>query len=56
MEEIMIYFGGYYCSPCMEIEKIYNEVYFMDLRYIKWRKMDTFKKEQPPPRYAHSAV
>ncbi|CAD8082811.1 unnamed protein product [Paramecium sonneborni] len=53
----LIYFGGYYCSHDLEVQKIYNDLYCLDLTTMMWTHYDLDEHAlKPPPRSAHSAT
>ncbi|CAD8136634.1 unnamed protein product [Paramecium pentaurelia] len=53
-EELVILFGGYYLSPDLEVELIYNDVYYMNIQNMQWVKLNI--NNQPQPRYGHTAI
>jgi len=58
MHDKLVMFGGYYCSPDMEVEKYYNDIYVLSLSQMEWIKPEMENKEGqevPAPRYGHSA-
>lgn len=54
----VILFGGYYCSPDMEVETYFNDVHVLCLSQMEWVKPE-IENEKPDDlplvRYAHSA-
>ena len=57
-EDKLIHFGGYYCSPDMEVETYFNDVHVLFLSQMEWVKPEIFKEENqevPLPRYGHTA-
>jgi len=50
----LILFGGYYCSPDMEVENYLNDVYVLNLSLMEWIK-PSVEGDSPQPRSAHSA-
>lgn len=58
MHDKLVMFGGYYCSPDMEVETYYNDIHVLSLSTSEWHKpaMDNSEgTEVPLPRYAHTA-
>ena len=57
IEDKLILFGGYYCSPDMEVEKYHNDINMLSLGQMEWTKPDVDNKDDeiPLPRYAHTA-
>lgn len=51
----LVLFGGYYCSPDMEVEKYLNDTYVLNLSLTKWIK-PIIEGEAPQPRSAHTAT
>lgn len=39
-EEILIYFGGYSCTPDLEVEFVHNDVYCLSLRKMEWHHLN----------------
>lgn len=35
-EMLLVFFGGYYCSPDFEFEKTYNDINVLDLEHMMW--------------------
>jgi len=54
VEDKLVLFGGYYCSPDMEVETYLNDVYVLNLTLMEWVK-PSVEGEAPPPRSAHTA-
>jgi len=57
-EDKLIHFGGYYCSPDMEVEKYYNDVRVLCLSQMEWLSPEIKVDEGcelPLPRYGHTA-
>ena len=50
----LVMFGGYYCSPDMEVEKYLNDTHVLNLSLTKWVK-PIIEGEAPKPRSAHTA-
>lgn len=57
IEDKLVLFGGYYCSPDMEVETYLDDVYVMDLSMMEWIKpaVKHDENEQIQPRSAHTA-
>ena len=54
LEDKMVFFGGYYCSPDMEVESYSNDVFVLNIALMEWVK-PTVEGKAPPPRSAHTA-
>lgn len=50
----IILFGGYYCSPDMEVERYLQDTHVLNLSLTKW-VTPTIEGEAPQPRSAHTA-
>lgn len=50
----LVMFGGYYCSPDMEVEKYLNDTHVLNLSLQKWVK-PIIEGEAPRERSAHTA-
>ena len=35
-EMLLVFFGGYYCSPDLEFEYSYNDIQVLDLEHMRW--------------------
>ena len=57
VEDKLVLFGGYYCSPDMEVETYLDDVYVLDLSGMEWVKpvVKPDEKEAIQPRSAHTA-
>ena len=58
VEDKLVLFGGYYCSPDMEVETYLNDVYVLDVSQMEWIKpkiKPDDNGELPQPRSAHTA-
>ncbi len=58
IEDKLIHFGGYYCSPDMEVEKYYNDVHVLSLSQMEWVSLDitvTDPENVPVARCGHTA-
>ncbi len=53
-DDKLVLFGGYYCSPDMEVETYLNDVYVLNLTLMEWVKPNV-EGEAPAPRSAHTA-
>jgi len=54
IEDKLVLFGGYYCSPDMEVENYFNDLYVLNLSLMEWIQPNV-EGEVPQPRSAHSA-
>ncbi len=59
VEDKLVLFGGYYCSPDMEVETYLDDVYVLNLSLMEWIK-PTVEQEVPneeaiQPRFAHTS-
>lgn len=54
IEDKLILFGGYYCSPDMEVEKYFNDLYVLNLSLMEWIK-PAVEGSLPQQRSAHTA-
>jgi len=54
IEDKLVLFGGYYCSPDMEVEKYFSDTYVLNLSLMEWIQ-PTIEGETPQPRSAHTA-
>jgi Rab9 effector protein with kelch motifs len=54
VEDKLVLFGGYYCSPDMEVENYLNDVYVLNLSLMEWVK-PSLENQSPPPRSAHTS-
>jgi hypothetical protein len=52
---LLVFFGGYFCSPDYEYEECYKEISVLDIENMKWNDQIEVKGEQPIGRFAHSA-
>ena len=50
----LVMFGGYYCSPDMEVEKYLNDTHVLNLSLTKWISPTTIG-QAPQARSAHTA-
>jgi len=58
VEDKLVLFGGYYCSPDMEVETYLDDVYVLDLSMMEWMKptiQSETESEALQPRSAHTA-
>lgn len=56
VEDRLVLFGGYYCSPDMEVETYLDDVYVLDLSAMEWIKPVVKQaSEAIQPRSAHTA-
>ena len=55
IEDKLILFGGYYCSPDMEVEKYFNDLYVLNLSLMEWIQ-PTVEGPAPQERSAHTAT
>ena len=53
---LMVFFGGYYCSPDFEYEACYNQISVLDIENMRWVDHIKVIGEQPKGRFAHTAV
>jgi hypothetical protein len=54
-EMLLVFFGGYYCSPDFEYENLYNEISVLDIEKMHWVDSIYIKGEIPTGRFAHTA-
>lgn len=54
IEDKLVLFGGYYCSPDMEVEKYFSDTYVLNLSLMEWIQ-PTIEGETPQARSAHTA-
>lgn len=52
---LLVFFGGYFCSPDLEYEEYFQDISVLDIENMKWIDHITVKGEQPIGRFAHSA-
>jgi len=50
----LVLFGGYYCTPDMEVQTFLNDTYVLNLSLTKWIKPQ-IEGEAPLARSAHTA-
>ena len=55
-EMLMVFFGGYYCSPDFEYEACYNLISVLDIENMRWVEQVKMTGEEPRGRFAHSAT
>ena len=55
-DRLMVFFGGYYCSPDFEYEAYYKDISVLDFEQMKWVDPIEVKGEQPIGRFAHTAT
>jgi hypothetical protein len=55
-EMLMVFFGGYYCSPDFEYEVCYNRISVLDIESMRWVDEIKVLGTQPRGRFAHSAT
>ena len=53
-EQHLILFAGYYCTPDLEYEVHYNDVYALNMSNLEWHKIECVG-DIPEPRLGHSA-
>lgn len=53
---LMVFFGGYYCSPDFEYEVCYNHISVLDIEHMRWIDQIEVRGERPLGRFAHSAT
>jgi Rab9 effector protein with kelch motifs len=53
---LMIFFGGYYCSPDFEYEVCYNHISVLDIEHMRWIDQIEVRGERPRGRFAHTAT
>lgn len=53
-EKDLILFGGHFCSPDLEVEEHYNDLYALNLGTLDWNKLDS-EGEIPQGRFGHTA-
>jgi N-acetylneuraminic acid mutarotase len=54
VEDKVVLFGGYYCSPDMEVEEYLNDLYVLNLSLMEWIK-PAIEGDLPTPRSAHTS-
>lgn len=53
-EQNLLMFGGYYCSPDLEVEEHYNDLHALNLGSLEWHKIEC-EGDIPPVRFSHTA-
>lgn len=53
---LLVFFGGYYCSPDFEYEVYYQDISVLDIENMKWIQIIAVNGEQPKGRFAHKAA
>jgi N-acetylneuraminic acid mutarotase len=54
IEDKLVLFGGYYCSPDMEVEHYFNDVYVLNLSIMEWIQ-PSVEGDLPHARSAHTS-
>lgn len=52
---LLVFFGGYFCSPDFEYEAYYKDISVLDIEQMKWVDQIEVQGEQPTGRFAHTA-
>ena len=53
---LMVFFGGYYCSPDFQYQSCYKTISVLDIENMKWVEKVKVIGEEPRGRFAHSAA
>ena len=54
-DSLMVFFGGYYCSPDFEYENFFNDIVVLDIEKMHWVESINIKGPAPRGRYGHAA-
>lgn len=56
-QTLLVFFGGYYCSPDFQFEHTYNDIQVLDIEEMKWIDEDSIKVNEklPNPRFSHAS-
>lgn len=52
---LLVFFGGYYCSPDIEYEAYYKDISVLDIENMRWIDQIEVEGDQPVGRFAHTA-
>jgi N-acetylneuraminic acid mutarotase len=55
-EMLLVFFGGYFCSPDFEYEEFYKDISVLDIENMKWIDQIEVEGDQPTGRFAHAAA
>lgn len=55
---LLVFFGGYYCSPDFEFEKNFNDIQVLDIEEMRWIDASSMQipDPKPAPRHSHTAT
>lgn len=53
--ELLVFFGGYYCSPDIEMETFFNDIEVLDIENMAWATKPNLEGPEPCPRFSHTA-
>jgi len=54
-KKLLVFFGGYYCSPDIELETFFNDIEVLDIENMEWTKTSRIEGPEPPARFSHTA-
>ena len=55
MDDLLILFGGYYCTEDFQFEDHFNDLHSLDLSSMIWKKLNA-SGDIPSPRFGHTAT
>jgi hypothetical protein len=55
LQKLLVFFGGYYCSPDIELETFFNDIEVLDIENMEWTKTSRIEGPEPPARFSHTA-